>query len=57
MTYALVFWTVVGLAGDRFSTDAKYDWRVLLETSSSTKCEEAARLLNIKPTLYRCIPK
>jgi hypothetical protein len=49
MTYILIFWTAV-------ASTAKYDWRPLAEFSSATKCEEAARQLNLEQR-YRCVQK
>jgi hypothetical protein len=49
MTYILIFWTAV-------ASTAKYDWRPLAEFSSATKCEEAAKQLNLEQR-YRCVQK
>ena len=61
MTYILMIWTVVAMAGDRFHQGKAYDWRPMGEFhdfSAGTgreKCEEAARQLGLKHENYRCV--
>lgn len=52
-TFILFLWTVV--ASDRLSTHT--DWRPAGEFQTAQSCAEAARLLNLKPTHFRCVPK
>ena len=49
MIYILIIWTAVSYGRDN-------DWRPLAEFSSATKCEEAARQLNLEQR-YRCVQK
>jgi hypothetical protein len=49
MIYILIIWTAVAYG-------SKYDWRPLAEFSSATKCEEAAKQLNLEKR-YRCVQK
>lgn len=59
MTYALMIWTVVAMAGDRHYQAKHYDWQQLTQTHSSgnqtglERCHQAAQQLAIKE--YRCI--
>lgn len=61
MTYALMIWTVIAMAGDRHYQAREYNWRSLAEFQDSTippqlaqeKCEAAARQLGLKE--YRCV--
>ena len=65
MTYILMIWTVVAMAGDRHYQAKAYDWRPLgefhLEDGRMNKitakemCEEAARNLGLKIEQYRCV--
>jgi hypothetical protein len=61
MTYILMVWTVIAMAGDRHGVSARaYDWRPLGEfqsTSHTSKalCEDAARQLGLKTDAYRCV--
>lgn len=57
MTYILVFWTVVGYAGTKHSTYTKLDWRPIGEFTSEASCVEAARVLAIDTTKFRCLKK
>lgn len=51
--YALMIWTIVAAAGDRFSVSAP-DWRPLAVLESKQLCDAAAQELGIQ-TRYRCI--
>jgi hypothetical protein len=63
MTYILVIWTVVAMAGDRHYQTKAMDWRPLGEFYNSVDigknarqmCEDAAQQLGLKPDAYRCI--
>lgn len=61
MTYILMIWTVVAMAGDRFHQAKAYDWRPIGEYYSSgsetgrERCEDAARQLGLKSENYRCV--
>jgi hypothetical protein len=61
MTYILMIWTVVAMAGDRHVQQKAYDWRPIGEfhdfsaDSGQGKCEEAARQLGLKTGNYRCV--
>jgi hypothetical protein len=61
MTYVLMLWTAVAMAGDRHVQQKAYDWRPMAEfhetitASANSKCEEAARQLGLKSDRYRCI--
>lgn len=66
MTYILVIWTVVALAGDRHGVNSKsYDWRPIGEfhmeegrmgkKTAQQMCEDAARQLALKTENYRCV--
>jgi hypothetical protein len=68
MTYILMIWTVVAMAGDRFHQAKAMDWRPLGEFYSETNshgfqngktaqqmCEDAAKQLGLKNDAYRCI--
>lgn len=60
MTYILMIWTVVAMAGDRHYQNKAMDWRPLGEfqsTSHTSKelCEDAARQLGLKSENYRCV--
>ena len=64
MTYILMIWTVVAVAGDHHGIGAKVaDWRPLAEFHDSNippqlaqdKCEAAAKQLGLKSENYRCI--
>jgi hypothetical protein len=61
MTYILMIWTVVAMAGDRFHQAKAYDWRPIGEYYSSgaetgrERCEDAARQLGLKAENYRCV--
>ena len=53
MTYILVFWTVVGLT----PYHAIRDWRPIGEFTNEASCVEAARILNIDKSKFRCLKK
>ena len=61
MTYVLMIWTVIAMAGDRHYQAREYQWKAITEFHDSTyppqlaqeKCEAAAQRLGIKE--YRCI--
>jgi hypothetical protein len=61
MTWTLIIWTVVAMAGDRHYQAREYSWKPLTEFHDSTyppqlaqeKCEMAAKQLGLKE--YRCI--
>lgn len=63
MTYVLMIWTVVAMAGDRHYQAKEYNWKVLGEFHDSTippqlaqeKCEAAARQLGLQFQNYRCV--
>lgn len=59
MSYILMVWTVIAMAGDRHGVSARaYDWRPLGEFHSATSkelCEDAARQLGLKAENYRCV--
>jgi hypothetical protein len=61
MEYALIIWTVVGMAGTNLSVSHRYDWRPIATFSSTATvnaidlCKAAALQLNIKDTNYRCV--
>lgn len=61
MTYILMVWTVIAMAGDRHVQQKAYDWRPIGEFhdfsagSGQSKCEEAARQLGLKSDKYRCV--
>jgi hypothetical protein len=61
MTYILMIWTVVAMAGDRHYQNKAMDWRPIGEFydfsagSGQAKCEEAARQLGLKIENYRCV--
>jgi hypothetical protein len=65
MTYILMIWTVVAMAGDRHYQAKAYDWRPVgeyhLEEGRMNKktafemCNEAARELGLKTDAYRCV--
>ena len=61
MTYILMIWTVVAMAGDRHVQEKAYEWRPIGEFhdfsagSGQVKCEEAARQLGLKHDRYRCV--
>lgn len=65
MTYILMVWTVIAMAGDRHVQQKAYDWRPLGEFTVSgynkeevtglAKCEAAARQLGLKSENYRCV--
>lgn len=65
MTYILMIWTVVALAGDRHGINTKvYDWRPAGEYhldnwerkySAREMCERAAKELGLKSENYRCV--
>jgi hypothetical protein len=65
MTYILMIWTVVAMAGDRHYQAKAMDWRPIgefhLEEGRMNKktaqemCEEAARQLGLKIENYRCV--
>lgn len=61
MTYILMIWTVVAMAGDRHYQAKSYDWRPIGEYHSSfavegrERCEDAARQLGLKTENYRCV--
>ena len=64
MTYILMIWTVVAMAGDRHYQSKAYDWRPIGEYhqdnwerkyDAKQMCEEAARQLGLKSDNYRCI--
>ena len=64
MTYILMIWTVVAMAGDRHFQRHAYDWRPIGEfhvydreapRDGLEKCEAAARQLGLKTENYRCV--
>lgn len=59
MTYILMIWTVVAMAGDRFHQAKAMDWRPIGEfhntNDAQEKCEAAARQLGLKSENYRCV--
>jgi hypothetical protein len=63
VTYILVIWTVVAMAGDRHYQAKAMDWRPLGEFYTSVDvgkngremCEDAARQLGLKSENYRCV--
>lgn len=64
MTYILMLWTVVAMAGDRHYQDKARDWRPIGEFHDSNyppqlakeKCEAAARQLGLtSDQKYRCV--
>ncbi len=55
MTYILMIWTAVAMAGDRHVQQKAYDWRPIGEFSRADFCESAANQLGIKPDRYRCV--
>lgn len=63
MSYILMIWTVVAMAGDRHVQPKAYDWRPIGEFHDSNippqlaqeKCEAAARQLGLKSDAYRCV--
>jgi hypothetical protein len=65
MTYILMIWTVVAMAGDRHVQEKAYEWRPIgefhMEEGRMNKktalemCEEAARQLGLKSDRYRCV--
>lgn len=64
MTYILMIWTVVAMAGDRFYQAKAYDWRPIGEYhqdnwerkyNAQEMCEQAARQLGLKAENYRCV--
>lgn len=56
MSFVLIFWTVVGSAGN-LSITHKYDWRPLSDFPNSAACHNAAKALGIPADRYRCIDK
>lgn len=54
MSYALLLWTVVAMAGDRHGQTEKRDWRVIAEFNTIELCKDAARELNVIER-YRCV--
>lgn len=61
MTYILMIWTVVAMAGDRFYQAKGMDWRPIGEfhgdsTTALEKCESAASKLGLtSDQKYRCV--
>lgn len=63
MTYILMIWTVVAMAGDRHYQAKATDWRPIGEFhnthtadyNAQEKCETAARQLGLKSDQYRCV--
>ena len=63
MTYILVIWTVVSMAGDRHQQYKAMDWRPIGEFHNAPDagkmalqmCTEAALQLGLKYENYRCI--
>ena len=56
MTYALIIWTVVGLASGSSSAKVVHDWRALTQHVSAQSCEDAAKKLGYTSSAnYRCI--
>ena len=63
MTYILVIWTVVAMAGDRHQQYKAMDWRPLGEFYNSVDigknarqmCEDSAQQLGLKSDAYRCV--
>ena len=63
MTYILMIWTLVAMAGDRHYQAKAHEWRPIGEFHDSNippqlakeKCESAARQLGLKTENYRCV--
>lgn len=62
MTYILMIWTVVAMAGDRHQQAKAHDWRPIGEFHQSEnklnaleKCESAGRQLGLKTENFRCV--
>jgi len=67
MTYILMIWTVVAMAGDRHYQTKAMDWRPIGEfhnennargpglKSAQQMCEDAGQYLGLKSDAYRCI--
>lgn len=61
MEYALIIWTIVGMAGTNLSVTYRYDWRPIATFTSTAQanalelCKAGAAQLNIKPENYRCV--
>lgn len=64
MTYILMIWTVVAMAGDRHQQAKAYDWRPIGEYhqdnwerkhNAKEMCEHAAKELGLKTDAYRCV--
>lgn len=57
MTYILVIWQVIAIAGTQFSTHPKSGWTPIGDFDSAKTCQEAARDLGMKPEEFRCLKK
>jgi len=63
MTYILVIWTVVAMAGDRHYQTKAMEWRSIGEfynapdagKNALEMCTDAARQLGLKYENYRCV--
>lgn len=55
MTYILVVWTVVAMAGDRHYQAKAYDWRPIGEFRTIESCQKAAADMAV--VNYRCLAK
>lgn len=64
MTYILMIWTVVAMAGDRHQQAKAHDWRPIGEFhqdnwerkhDAKEMCERAGRELGLKTDNYRCV--
>jgi hypothetical protein len=68
MTYILMIWTVVAMAGDRHMQAKALDWRPVSEfqaemgktgsqlgKTAREMCEQAAQELGLKSDRYRCV--
>ncbi len=53
MTWALMIWTVVAMAGDRHYQAKHYGWQQLTQTQTVELCLKAAQQLGLKE--YTCI--
>lgn len=56
--WTLVFWTVVASSNaGTYASNLRIekDWRPIAEVRTEAACHKAAKHLNLKPELYRCI--
>lgn len=56
MSYVLMLWTVVAMAGDRHGRHEARDWRAVAEFETAALCEAAAGSLSVGDR-YRCVRK